>query len=234
MKNKIICLVLSLAFVLGVWGANGTYAWFVVDLANGQSLVHNFTAGDISYTLTGDFVESGKIGLIKPEQELLQSELTLINASTIPTNLRVKVFYTYFVPAEDPSLVPEGIEIVNGYAVIHDCATVGEGAPLTIEYDQEHWEIASDDCFYYTNGTDSVIPAAEQGGENLSIPLFSKLYYSGANTVLPTSAFAGDNNEFNIKIVFQAKQANFAEWTDIGTITLDTGAAEEASTQENV
>ena len=117
MKNKIICLVLSVVFLAGVFGFGGTYAWFTTYGSGGaDGVLHNFKTGNIGYTLVGSFdsklisSESGEKVLIQPEVELLAElandykytgmpdnlKMYLSNTSLVNTQLRFKVTYTYF------------------------------------------------------------------------------------------------------------------------------------------
>ena len=109
MKTKIICLVLSLIFVFGAFGVNGTYAWFVTyGGGSGRGVVHNFLSGNIGYTLVGGFIDGQSVTAIKPEMNLL-TEL-----ENLPENLSENTGM-YLVPmALEPDLA-EGEEKTQKY-----------------------------------------------------------------------------------------------------------------------
>ncbi len=224
MKSKIICLVLSLVFFAGVFSVNGTYAWFIDygSLGEGANSLHNFKSGDIDYVISGGFKTLGENERIQPEMELLESPLVLTNRSSVDTQLRVKVFYTYFIS------VPESVEVegaVDGYLKIDNYSTVGTNAPFDVKIDGSCWamhEREYDDCFYYETAQTDVIPAmADDAQTPQQIPLFTSMKYSGKNSIIPTTAFK-DDNVFKVTLVFQAKQANYVEWKDIGEIEFTT------------
>ncbi len=254
MKFKIICLILSLVFIIGAFGVNGTYAWFMTyGNGIGEGVIHNFKSGSISYTLVGGFdkSEEGQANLIiGPEQNLLK-ELTGLpdslpedtNLYIVPnplepdleegqektqeyvdTQLRVKVFYTYIDAAGN---------------ITHENSIVGqadEDRPfvaqlVTDSNDNPYWRYDEDEYFYYVNPADG--SEIIKGGFDAvdPIPLFSAMYYSGENADLPTSAFKNNNN-FTVKIVFEAKQADYVTWEYLDEIELDfaTGKVPETTT----
>ncbi len=250
MKRKIICLVLSLIFVFGIFGANGTYAWFV-EFRGGSDIqsLHNLRSGNIGFTLYGDFRDSSELGTIQPgpiefegntnPYELLTTlslpeEITsnidfdaelysgynmlIATTSSVASEIRFKVFYTYPVP------VAEGTEgAVDGY-LLEQVSAVGDTSPMYADFDESLWSYSSDDYFTY-NGE---IPAVGDGEAPKLIPIFKSLYYNGNYSDLPTSVFK-DSNNFTVQIQFQAKQANFAEWEDIGELTFIVGSSESAT-----
>lgn len=251
MKTKIICLILSVVFVVGVLGVNGTYAWFVTySGGSGRGVVHNFISGNIGYTLVGGFIDSETTTAIKPEMNLLTSldnipENLAPNTSMylvpialetdleegeekvqkyIDAQLRMKVFYTY---------IDDAGNMADGYSVVGQ-STDNRPFVAQLAADAEgnvYWQYdAETGYFNYFNpetnsdiiigGLDAVDP----------IPMFEAMYYSGENSDIPTSVFK-DNNKFTVKIAFQAKQAEYAKWTDIGAIVFAPKAQEEQPTE---
>ncbi len=230
MKSKIICLVLSLAFIAGMLSINGTYAWFI-DYAlgdGGAQSLHNLSTGNIGYTLVGSFKTMDENKRIQPEFELLaeldastkqaagitettDNKMYLISTSLVDTQVRVKVFYTY-------------IDTMG--VMSDDYQFVGPGAPFVAEADENYWTYSEvDNYFYYQPSAEDAadyIPGISGETTQYLIPLFSSLRYSGESSELPTSVFKS-NNKFSVKIVFQAKQADYAQWSDIGEIVFSTG-----------
>lgn len=216
MKSKIICLVLSLVFLLGIFGVNGTFAWFIdyEGIGEGVSSLHNFKSGNIDYVVSEGGLKTLSAGeRIQPEKELLAAPLTLINRSSVDTQLRIKVYYTYF-KADSSS--------ASGYVKSDNHSLVGETAPFVADIDENYWKYnLYDDCFYYETAETSIISAMTNEEAPQTIPLFTSMRYSGENSILPTTAFK-DDNVFKITLVFQAKQANYVEWEDIGEIQFTT------------
>lgn len=211
MKSKIICLVLSLVFLLGIFGVNGTFAWFIdyEGIGEGVSSLHNFKSGNIDYVVSEGGLKTLSAGeRIQPEKELLAAPMMLINRSSVDTQLRIKVYYTYF-KADSSS--------ASGYVKSDDHSLVGETAPFVAEIGEKWAYSLDEECFYYSD----VIPAMADGGTPQTIPLFTSMRYSGENSILPTTAFK-DDNVFKITLVFQAKQANYVGWEDIGEIQFTT------------
>lgn len=251
MKTRIICLLLSLAFVVGAFGVNGTYAWFVTYSGGaGKGVIHNFKSGNIGYTLVGGFVasktESDAPIAIQPEENLL----TVLD--TVPDNLAPGT-NMYLVPMELEPNLEEGENKTQKYVdaqirvkvfytniddagnISHENSIVGQAdgntpfiAQLATDLDgNTYWRYDEQtNYFYYVNPADS--SEVIKGGFDAvdPIPLFSAMYYSGENSNLPTSVFK-NSNSFTVKIVFQAKQANYAEWSDIGEIKYDLQSQEE-------
>lgn len=224
MKNKIICLVLSLVFIAGVFGVNGTYAWFPSYGEGAGGVLHNFQSGNLGYTLVGDFADN--TASIEPLQNLIKEDTSfyLINNSAIDTQVRVKVSYTYFDAAGNR------LENLSSFVSITD-----NSAPFVVELaadsdSKTYWQYNDiDEYFYYTDNitaedgtatTTDVIKGLKEGTEQQIIPLFSAMYYSGENSVLPSKSFA-ENNIFTVKLSFQAKQAEHVTWKDLGDISFE-------------
>ena len=85
MKKKSIVILLEL-LLLAVVGVTTTIisAWLTDTDTTGEK---TFTVGEVSFTLTGDI----KTGVVVPGEELVTTAFSLSNASTITTELRVKM-----------------------------------------------------------------------------------------------------------------------------------------------
>lgn len=221
MKNKIICLVLSVVLLVGLAGANGAYAWFT--LSSGGSLggvggKHSFSTGNVGYVLTGDFSSEFDSSKIVPEDELIavlsaensekvssytDCKMFIENTSPINTQLRIKVVYGYGDEAE----------------VAFDNS---ETSPLTVEFtDSSLWSYNSGYLYYgtfdETTQSSAVIPAFDATEEDAAptvIPLFNSIRYSGENT--ESSMISGKT--LNVKVIFEARQSDYVDWTQVGTI----------------
>lgn len=230
MKNKIICLVLSAVMLVGLAGANGAYAWFT--LSSGGSLggaggKHSIATGNVGYVITGGFSQAFDGGTIVPEEELLASfdselnaaeiakvssypdcKMFLENTSAIDTQLRIKIVYGYGVDAEG-----------NVVEAVFDNS---ETSPLTVEFaDSEHWEYYNGYMYYGVYDEDKkssdVIPAfdvTQDGATPEVIPLFNSIRYSGENT--ESSEISG--KVLTVKVIFEARQSEFVDWEAVGEI----------------
>lgn len=221
MKNKIICLVLSLVLVGALVGANGAYAWFVSSSGGASGSAgaeHIFTTGNIGYTLYGSLAYPEGATQIVPEEELLGAlstddaakvssytgcKMFIENTSPIDSQLRIKIVYGYGDTAEN---------IYDGSAQ----------SPLTVELtDSALWSY-NGGYFYYgsfdeATSSSAVIPAfnaAAEGATPEVIALFDSIRYSGENT--ESSAISG--KDLTVKVIFEARQSEYVNWTDVGTI----------------
>lgn len=221
MKNKIICLVLSLVFIIGMFACGGTYAWFFTygDAAGG--ILHNFRSNNIGYTVIGSFVfgdekyNSSK-GFIEPEMELLKPidteviadpgeyRMYVLNTSTISTQLRVKVTYTYF---------DENGNITD---LVYDAS---ETSPFVADT-AEGW-VYSDGYLYYGAEGENAVVAPVTEGEESYIPLFRSLKYSGPNSDFRADWYnpeGGEYTTFSVNVTFEAKQEEFVTWEILGSV----------------
>lgn len=214
MKNKIICLVLSLVFIAGVFGVGGTYAWFPSYGEGAGGVLHNFKSGNMGYTLTGEFIAN--TDKIEPLQNLVEKDFYLINNSDIDTQVRVKVSYTYF------DATGNRLEELNSFVSTED-----NSAPFVVELaadsdSKTYWTYNDADGYFYyddpaTEDTDDTIQGLAENVTQQIIPLFSAMYYSGEYSVLPSSSF-GDGNTITVKLIFEAKQKAHVEWEVMGTV----------------
>ena len=204
--RKIAGIVAAAALVVSSLFTPGTFAWFT-DLQASQTV---FEVGSIKYVLNDAIQTPDRI--VVPGEPLFTGEgaLYMTNLSNIDTNLRIRLVVGY-----------TGAE---GAGVLSD-TVYGPG----LTYDGEHpitdlltitladgWEYDSGtQCFYYASGgLPTTIPAA--GQEDGNIEVFSALSLGGEG-VTPSHSGA----LFNIKFIFQAKQADYAEWSDIGMAHID-------------
>ena len=218
MKNKIICLILSLVFIAGALGVNGTYAWFPSYGEGAGGVLHNFKSGNLGYTLVGYFADN--TDKIEPLKNLIKKDKSfyLINNSSVDTQVRVKVSYTYFDA--------QGNRLKELSSFV---STTDNSAPFVVELatdsdSKTYWTYnEADGYFYYddpaTEGGEDAIKGLAEDVTQQIIPLFSAMYYSGEYSDLPSSSFGTDN--FVVKLSFQAKQAEYISWNDIDTDNFD-------------
>ncbi len=225
MKNKIICLVLSVVLLVGLAGANGAYAWFT--LSSGGSLggiggKHSFSTGNVGYVLTGNFSSDFDSTKIVPEDELLASFDAELNATDI-AKISQYPDCKMFIESTSSITTQLRIKVVYGYGDESDVAfDNSETSPLTVELtDSSLWSYNGGYLYYgvYNEKTKSsaVIPAFDvtaEGATPTVIPLFDSIRYSGVNT--ENSMISG--KALNVKVIFEARQSDFVDWTQVGTI----------------
>ncbi len=228
MKSKIICLVLSLVLVVGLFGASGTYAWFATYGEGSGGILHNFKTGNIGYTLVGSF--SLPDGNIQPEVELLSElennfvydgipegvKMYLSNNSLVDTQLRVKITYTYFdfenkqvtdIDYDGAENSPLFVGIAEGwnFLAVGEETTNADGTPASKE--------GRVGGYFYYGDEDTAIPDVAESTQY--IPLFTSLKYSGPNSDFPANLYDEDT-KFTVKVIFEAKQADYVTWEVIG------------------
>lgn len=247
MKNKIICLVLSVVFLAGVFGFGGTYAWFTTYGSGGaDGVLHNFKTGNIGYTLVGSFdselisSEDGEKVLIQPEVELLAElegnykytdmpenlKMYLSNTSLVNTQLRFKVTYTYF-----------DFDAKQTKDFVYDGA---EDSPFVVGL-ADGWQFVAQDSnpeqseegrvggyFYYGNENE-FIPSVTEGTQYL--PLFTSLRYSGENSDFRANLY-DNTTTFKVTVTFQAKQADYVNWATIGEVGFEAAPYVEPTTTQ--
>lgn len=225
MKNKIICLILSAALLVGLACANGAYAWFTLSAGGslgGAGGKHSFATGNVGYMLTGSFTADFDSSKIVPEDELLaqfDSELNTVDIAKISEYPECKMFI------ESTSSIDSQlrIKVVYGYG---DEAEVtfdnSETSPLTVELtDPSLWSY-NDGYLYYGNFDEatkssaviSAFDAAAEGATPKVIPLFNSIRYSGENT--ENEMISG--KKLNVKVIFEARQSDYVDWAQVGTI----------------
>ena len=225
MKKKILFLCLSLALVSGLALAECGYSWFAEGVGSGGSgTSHNFHTEEVGMSLTGGFytvadlaTETGR-SVILPEDNLIDTAMVLTNHSSIPTQLRVKVEYTYYDS--------NGAEIT---AVAEDLSDANlttaqkEANPLIVDFtDSSDWTYSSG--YWYYGGTTGTVPArTAQGGA--SINAISDIHYSGeyttAHDATGASLFNGD--DITVTVTFEVKQKEYVTWSQLGSVDFSTG-----------
>ncbi len=193
MKKRIISIVLIVVALLSVTLFQNTFAWFTVD----SYLTQNFIVGDVNYELEL-VAEEDTREFILPGDEVLPGTFTLINKSTISTEIRFKVVDN--VRADE----------IDNFVVTFK--------------NPDSWSFSEDGYYYYSaqvtdeNGAQvmsSVIPEATvTNGEvnGVEISFIDSIKYNGET--IEKEQYSGNSPIVTLK--FQAKQGEFATWEDIG------------------
>ena len=154
-----------------------------------------FTVGQVVYTWTEGAFETDPV---VPGQQLVASNYKLTNASTVDSELRVSVSITY----EGTDLDAEPI----------DGDALDEGLFLNFAL-ANGWEL-DDEFYYYEVAEDeSVIVAGTQ-----VIDVLTSLVLDGSKV--------GNNFRnavFTITLTFEAKQADYVIWAQLGSVSFELG-----------
>ena len=212
MKNRIICLILCLVIIFGFASFSQTGAWFSSGTAKHQYL----SSGKINYLLTGE-LESSDEGDVLPGMELVSTALMLENYSSISSQLRINILYSYYGS--------DGTFIQN-----EKYDNADEDSVLSVTLDSNWIKDSEDGCYYYKS-KNYIIPArsdedieAYEAGETVIhdntapdsvISLISSLKFDGEKTTI-----ANSGKTVSVKILVESKQANYVTWTELGSITV--------------
>ena len=208
MKNKKIILLLGIVLlaVVGIM-TNLIVAWLTDTGVTGPT---EFTIGEVSYTLDGSFIPEESV--VVPGQQLIAldtdgetlKKFTLTNNSTVGSELRFKIEVIHEVDEGDDQ---DWIEYLT--------ITYGSG-----------WTLA--DGYYYYRGTEAtpegdpatkhIIPAKD--GDALVLDVITSIIIDGTKV---GNAF--QSLVFSITITFEAKQADYVTWAELGGIDFETGLA---------
>lgn len=194
-KSKLIVLIVSLVIVLTAATYGITSAW----LTDTDNKSETFTMGDISYTLAGALIAN--TNKIVPGQNLVGTTFTVTNGSTVASQLRMQITYT----------TVSGGTATTG--VIYTAAAGGNG--IITDINTGNWVYGNDNYWYLGSKTNN-IPV-----NTTAYTMFTSLKYNGAIIGNDYAAASG----LVITITFQAKQAEYVDWADMGSINFSTGLA---------
>lgn len=194
-KNKLIILIVSLVVVLAAATYGITSAWLTATDNESET----FTMGDVSYTLTGALIAN--TDPIVPGQNLVGTTFTVTNASTVDSQLRIQITYTT-VSGDTPTT-----------GIVYTGETGGDG--IITDIDDLAWTYSSN--YWYLGATADTTIAVN----TTAYTMFTSLEYNGA--------LIGNEYELEdglvITITFQAKQDEYVDWVDMGSIDFSTGLA---------
>lgn len=192
MKRNAKLLICSvILFFLAITLATSSYAWLISLKRSGKII---FVSGEVKYELVGDLKEED---IIIPEKELVEKTYQLTNKSTIDSEIRAKLYYQF---TTDEVLDENWIEYSNQ-----------DNQKIKANFGDD-W-IYFDECWYYGEiNNDMVSCNVINGGEDTVISVLQSLTVSGNNYGKDKNT----NEKLVIKIIFQAKQKDYAKWSDIG------------------
>jgi len=206
MKKKVFTLIIILTAAIAVIAFKPSYAWVSENFNKSQKV----DVGKLDYGFSGSIIQSQNI--VTPELNLIDGTLTAMNKSTITTNIRVKIVYTYY----DAGILVDNTKIYDN-SPNQDLQVDFSTANGTWDYIPVSVSDPSSGCWLYKPNGASLdspykIPVSTDLNNGDSIPLIDFLGYSGIN-VNPTDGYEGQH--VTIKVTIDAKQADYAEWKTI-------------------
>lgn len=210
MKKKTILIIVALLMAIVAAAIAGTVAWLP---RQGQDKMQNISIGIFDVSLQKPFeIRSGYVSVegdnyIGPGENIMYFEdpadvwaadaLRVVNKSNIPVSLRVKIEYSRW-----NGVSMENNIVYSGVSPADDDFTVAFGVPADWTYDSGYW--------YYKGGT---IPAVDlnTNPDGETYTLINSISYD--ENLLPGSVY--EDKEVKIKLLVEAKQAEYATWTQV-------------------
>ncbi|MFA7367593.1 MAG: hypothetical protein WC008_04720 [Bacilli bacterium] len=191
--NKKVVLLLG-ALLVVVASALGLLirAWLTDEELTPEKTV---TVGNVEFVWAGDI--GPVVGYVVPGQNLVTEPFTLTNASTVATELRVKIEVVY--GAGDTN----GIDLVD--------ITFGEASG---------WVYNETDGYHYYQGTDATLESGKYkiAAGTQTLNFVSSIVLDGSQV---GNGFT--DTAFTITFTFQAKQNDYIAWSDMGSIDFTEG-----------
>lgn len=216
MQNKKIKKILPIALValcaIGAGVGSLTYSWFVQQGTDNKA---SFTAGLVNYTLTSNLTSSNKI---VPGVNIISGtdSVKFTNASTITTDLRVKISYVF---TDGTKTVSQGNIPDNDNNTLYKSGTIGDTKSiltLTGINTSSTWEAKTlnNENWYYTKATNGI-------AANTEVTLFEGKTDSEVKLILngEKAGNAYEESTLTLTFTFQAKQHDGVEWTTIDSYT---------------
>ncbi|HEY8445131.1 MAG TPA: hypothetical protein VIK94_03260 [Bacilli bacterium] len=177
MKRKVfVGLLIVLLFLIITLTTKTIKAW-LTDTKTTEEI--SFTLGKVEYTWYGEVTSSPVV----PGENIITTPYQLQNLSSIPTELRLKLFFDS--SSNDVSHLFDQITLSN------------------------HWVLNDDGYYYFQN---VITP------ENQEIRVLENLVLDGK---VVNNDYSG--SEISIRVLFEAKQAEYVSWEQLGTANINLG-----------
>lgn len=227
--NRIICIVLSLAAVFSLLLIRDSAAW--LDTVTGTPPNSTIRVDKMAFSFDGtlgsylQYTTGSNAGdrYVVTEQNLIVTnggKITVTNHSTIATEARFKITYE----AIDPSTHEQETRTYTGAAT--------DSLAVTID---SHWVQKDNDGYYYYYSTAPVTEgenpsAGTEGFAALAanatpsavdaiseIKYLDELFVNGTDVLAHSDYFPSEGDPFSgsVHVVFEAKQADSVDWTQI-------------------
>jgi hypothetical protein len=214
MKKKALAIIIVLAAAVGIFAFRSSFAWLPSEFQKSQDV----SIGDLSYTFEGELQaayidENTFIEYAAPGENMMYvggvpGTLKALNLSTITTNLRIRIDYTYYDTG------------TSSFVTV----AYGEKPAGTDDFDVLFSSV--DGTFEYNSGTKCwdfkpagaplgnlyEIPAAAQPVSD-EISLINSMSYSSN---IPTGSVYEDEN-VTVKLTVEAKQSDYVDWETVYT-----------------
>ncbi len=192
-KNKVL-LISSVSLIIVVIGlvVSITFGWLSIFNSNTGGTV---SVGSLTYEKAGDFITDSQV--IYPGMELLDTDFTLTNNSTITSQLRIRIDYT---KVTNPGTIQ--VDTVSYTDAVDEHLAVVFGTSFT--YDNNYW---------YYDGLSGVVPA-----ESGLMSLITSISYNGTYAGLDYSGQTVD-----ISVTIEVKQSDNVTWSELTAYDFQTG-----------
>ncbi len=214
MTKRIIAFVASLAVVIGLMNCGTSYAWFVTTLEKKQSISVSVVSAAQTAKLTD--LDSDEKTIIMPGDNLVNLDgqgamLRINNGSTTDVQIRLSIEYTSYASGKAEQKIYSG-----------------SGDDIDVTFAAVKWSKntnASGTCYFYYMGDKY---ESESIADLNAVPsISSEISYIDAISSITykeniSKAYAGQ--PVNLKVIFEAKQADNVSWNSIDSYQL-TGTA---------
>ncbi len=215
MTKRIVAFIASLAVIIGLMNCGTSYAWFVTTLEKKQSISVSVVSASQTAKLTD--LDSDEQTVIMPGDNLVNLDgqgamLRINNGSTTDVQIRLSIEYTSYASGRAEQKIYSG-----------------SGDDIDVTFATNKWSKntnANGTCYFYYMGdkyeSENVndLDSVPSVGTDVSyVDAISSIVYKDSIS----RAYAGQ--PVNIKVKFEAKQADNISWDSINSYTFSGTAA---------
>lgn len=215
MTKRIVAFIASLAVIIGLMNCGTSYAWFVTTLEKKQSISVSVVSASQTAKLTD--LDSDEQTIIMPGDNLVNLDgqgamLRINNGSTTDVQIRLSIEYTSYASGRAEQKIYSG-----------------NGDDIDVTFAADKWSKntnANGTCYFYYMGDKYVsenvndLDSVPSVGADVSyVDAISSIVYKDGIS----RAYAGQ--PINIKVKFEAKQADNISWDSINSYTFSGTAA---------
>lgn len=215
MTKRIVAFIASLAVIIGLMNCGTSYAWFVTTLEKKQSISVSVVSASQTAKLTD--LDSDEKTVIMPGDNLVNLDgqgamLRINNGSTTDVQIRLSIEYTSYASGRAEQKIYSG-----------------SGDDIDVTFATNKWSKntnANGTCYFYYMGdkyeSENVndLDSVPSVGTDVSyVDAISSIVYKDSIS----RAYAGQ--PVNIKVKFEAKQADNISWDSINSYTFSGTAA---------
>ena len=202
MKKNTLYLLLSLVlFISSTFILTGlTFGWFAKAIT---VPVDEITSGDLTYIFSGELISNDVI--IVPGLELVLEEYNLVNTSSIPSQMRMKIAYLAYVRV--------GVDVIEQELYYQGNSSDFISMELGPNFER------TGDYWYYTENPLIEGPEYIIGENSGLISLFTSLIFDGTLTGIDFAS-----RQIYIVITVEVKQASNVSWSELVNINFQTGS----------